>query len=275
MQTKQVKAHVDAHNNTAVPALQGLTPNQLQHLLYDMFTDKSPVQFNQLADGEYDTSKLFEAAKFISQKIAECGELKLTAAGNLPTKVVKEAFDLFGSKRYKQGSKIRTETDYSDIHIARIILELSGVLKKRSNKFSLTKKGEKVLVSDALLYSTLMQTYCSKYNWTYFTHFSSPLIGTIGCGFSLYLLHQFGSSPLSKEFYAEKYFTAFPTLVNELTDTSYHTKEEMADICYKSSTFSWLNLFGLVELDFKGTFPDEVTLVTTTKLFDKLILILN
>jgi len=76
-----------------------------------MFTGKSPVQFNQLEDGEYDKAKLFEAAKFISQKIAECGDLKLTATGNLPTKVVKEAYELFGSKRYKQGCKSKTECD--------------------------------------------------------------------------------------------------------------------------------------------------------------------
>ncbi|MEA1874087.1 MAG: hypothetical protein U9N51_06630 [Bacteroidota bacterium] len=98
-------------------------------------------------------------------------ELKLTAKGFLPTKIVS---DIYNQKFIKDEMiesgiyKLYKETDSDSINLTRILLELSGLVKKRNNILSLTKKGKTEFNDNYKLLKSIFKTFGTKFNWAYY-----------------------------------------------------------------------------------------------------------
>src|SRR5690606_10614748 len=84
------------------------------------------------------------------------------------------------------------EGDVTSITLSRILLTISGLVKKRSNKLSLTKQGLETIQNDGDLVQLIMKTYGLKFNWAYFDGYGENGIGQIRFGFSLILLSRYG-----------------------------------------------------------------------------------
>lgn len=260
---------MEKKNNTALTVFEGYSPFEMQFVLYDFFNPKCVVQIKKLQEAEYLEIPIFNQIKFLLNLIKEKGELKLTKKGFLPVKVVASIYeqkyltDFFVENGI---SKLYKEKDVPVVHIAKILLELSSLVKKRKDKLSLTKKGLKALESNHMLFESIFKTYITHFNWGYFDYFSDDQIGQLGFGFSLILLSKHGKNLRDASFYSKKYFKAFK-FEKEQSELSF---VDSLSSCYKVRTFKhFLHYFGLVFYEASRGF--EISHVKKTKLFDKLI----
>ncbi len=111
-------------------------------------------------------------------------------------------------------------------------------------------------------------TFCQKFNWAYFDGYELEQWRQFGFGFSLVLLNKYGNLNRKTSFYAEKYYTALPDLLDfnpitkELKNSAYN--------CYCYRTFErGLLYFGFVTYERELAFDSNY--VMKTKLFDAFI----
>ena len=132
------------HNNTPRDEFNGLTPEEMNNIMYVPFSSQCMVKLNKLDMEQYDRIPLVRQTIFLLKTLSE-KELKLTQLGWLPLKVVAETYRLgqpewiveeYGAKRYY-------EYEVGSVWMARIILDLLGWIKTRKGMLSLTAKGKK------------------------------------------------------------------------------------------------------------------------------------
>lgn len=265
---KYIQETIEKRNQEPVSDFEGYSPAEMQVILYDTFNSKSPIQILKAEENDYLKIPILNQVKFLLNLIETQGELKLTNKGFLTTKVVADLYKKQYLKDYfieKGISKLYKESDVPTITLARILIELSILVKKRNNKLSLTKKGAEIINNDYLLFQNIFETFATKFNWGYFDNFSNQEIGQIGFGFSLILIEKYGVSFKQVDFYSKKYLKAF----------EFDTKSEFDFIdnpnrSYPIRTFErFLKYFGLIEFDIDN--DNKMRKVKKTRLFDKLI----
>jgi hypothetical protein len=222
---------------------------------------------------EYQQVPILNQIKYLLN-IIEKSELKLTNKGYLPPKIVSELYNqgFIKDEFIEAGiSKLYRETDCSIINLTRIITELSGMAKKRNNILSLTKIGKSIINNDFDLLFRIFTTFTGKFNWAYYDGYGQNNIGQLGFGFTLILLSKYGNKKRTMKFYADKYFRAFPRLMDEISESDILTKQEKAKNCYSLRTFErFLNYFGLIKIEPENTWNAD-KFVSKTEIFDKFI----
>ncbi|HDQ44883.1 MAG TPA: hypothetical protein ENN17_05205 [bacterium] len=164
------------------------------------------------------------------------------------------------------------ETDSLTVHLSRILLELSGFTKKRNGKLSLTKSGEKTVFDQEKCLKTIFKTFTTHFNWAYNDGYGDNEIGQLGYGFSLILLSKYGKEKQLDSFYAEKYFKAYPQLLESMKKKDGILEDSHSKSCYSIRTFDrFLDYFGLIRIDKEGKGFDWVKYITKTDLFDRWI----
>src|SRR5690606_6221611 len=182
-------------NNRPVPEFEGYSPAEMHAILHFTFEEISPISFRKLDSGDYRKIPLFNQIKYLAKLIEEAGEIKLTKLGFLPTNLVADIYAQgFIKDKYVERRTIKQlkEGDVASITLSRILLTISGLVKKRSNILSLTKLGQKTIQNDDDLVQLIIKTYGAKFNWAYFDGYGENGIGQIGFGFSLILLSRYG-----------------------------------------------------------------------------------
>ena len=263
-----------SEQHQGIPNFEGYSPIEMQYILYSIFDEDSPIKILELSESDYNKIPILNQIKYLLRLIEKKGELKMTAKGFLPTKVVSE---IYGQKFIKDEmieaglSKLYKETDAMSINLTRILSELSGLVKRRHNKLSLTKKGKLELNENHRLLKTIFSTFGEKFSWAYYDGYGDTQIGQLGFGFSLILLSKYGSENRHHSFYSKKYLSAFPVLIEKLIPSKFDTVERQASSCYSIRTFDrFLNYFGLIHIISDGILnPDKD--IKKTALFDKLI----
>lgn len=261
-------------NNQGLSDFEGYSPAEMQYILYDTFGERSPIQLLELTQSDYKQIPILNQIKYLLQIIEDCTELKLTNKGFLPTKIVAEIYrqGFIKDEHIESGlSKLYKETDSITINLTRILIEISGLVKKRNNKLSLTKNGKSIIGNDFKLLTLIFQVFGNKFNWAYYDGYGENTIGQVGFGFTLILLGKYGAEKRIDKFYSDKYFKAFPDSIDEITETYLSSKKVQAEKCYSLRTFErFLEYFGLVKIESKDRIFDK-KYVTKTELFDKLI----
>jgi len=274
----RIKKNIRESNLKGRPEFEGYSPFEMELILYNLFGENSPVQINPLPEQDYLQIPLFNLIKYLANLIRSEGEVKLTARGYLPPRVVKELYQqgFIFERAIEMGiTKLTTENDSLTVQLTRILLEMGGIIKKRNNKLSLTKQGRGMLQKDNHdLFPHLFETACKKFSWAYFDAFDDEYIGQLGFGFSLILLNNYGHEKRQESFYAEKYFTAFPTFLEHQNSPEMRTSDDHTAFVYSVRTFErFLAYFNLVSLKNEKVFWGEQQ-VQTTPLFTKLIKII-
>ncbi len=276
MDFKDIQKHINQvmneENNRPIPDFEGYSPFDMHHILHFTFESKSPITIQSLADLDYYKIPMFCLVKYLLDLIDKNGEIKLTAKGFLPTKIVKDIYNQGFLEEYLFSSgisKLYKESDSLTVNLTRLLAELAGLIKKRNGKLSLTKNGEKLASNNQDLFELIFKTMTQKFNWAYYDNYGDEQIGQFGFGYSLILLSKYGAEKQLDYFYAEKYLKAFPQFLQSMTPT-YTTAEKYAANCYSIRTFErFLSYFGLIEKH--GKMLDRNTFITKTELFDKLI----
>jgi len=264
----------DQYNNMGISDFEGYSPHEMRYVLYDPLGANSPVQLLKLSDTDYKKVPILNQIKYLLQLVGEHGELKLTAKGFLPTKIVA---DIYRQKFIKDEiiesglGKLYKETDSKTINLTRILAELSGLVKKRKNKLSLTKKAKAELNDNDKLLKNVILTFATKFNWAYYDGYGQNEVGRLGFAFSLILLAKYGATKRNVSFYAEKYLKAFPELLRYINLLGYEDPKIPFYRAYALRTFyRFLDYFGVIEPDTNDSWHYE-KFVRKTELFDKLI----
>ena len=128
-------------------------------------------------------------------------------------------------------------------------------------------------MSDDFLLLKLIFINCgSKFNWAYYDRYGNNQIGQLGYGFSLILLSKYGQERRLDRFYADKYFKAFPKLIEDSINADFGIFENQIADCYSLRTFDrFLDYFGLIKIELSSHNWDADKFVTKTDLFDKMI----
>ncbi|CAG2532822.1 hypothetical protein MAR621_03016 [Maribacter dokdonensis] len=279
MDIKDIQRHIDQvmneQNNRSIQEFEGYSPFEMHHILNLTFETNSPISFQKLADSDYATIPIHNQIKYYLDLIKKTCEIKLTAKGFLPVKIVKDIYaqgyleePLFATGTYQ----LYKESDSMTVNLTRLLGELSGLTKKRNGKLSLTKKGENITSDNFELFKLIFKTITTKFNWAYYDGYGDNQIGQLGFGFSLVLLHIYGETKRQDTFYVEKYFNAFPDLVDSLPLSDFATPTEQATSCYSLRTFDrFLDYFGLVQIKTVGEKWKPDKYIIKTDIFDKLI----
>jgi hypothetical protein len=278
MDFEELQRHLDnlinAQNNRPIPEFEGYSPNEMHQLLHFTFGEDSAIRLQKISGTQYQQVPIWNLVKYLTGLIEDAGEIKLTKKGFLPTKVVSELYrqGFLKEDHIEKGiTKLYKEMDSISVHLARILAELAGLIKKRKGKLTLTKSSAELIVDDHALLRLLLATFTSKLNWAYLDGYGENQIGQLGCGFSLILLSKYGNEKQLDSFYAEKYFRAYPQLL-EGVEPTFGTLESYAAACYALRTFEkFMRFFGLISTAEEGRGFDSITYVTKTALFDKLI----
>lgn len=175
--------------------------------------------------------------------------------------------------------KLAKEADCTPVHLARILAEVSGIIKQRKGILTLTAIGTKIIADDSKLFSSIFKGFCQKFNWHYFDYYTDDIqsgtIGQLGFGFSLLLLSKYGDTECPDKYYGDKYFKAFPKMLEKIQPT-YGTVQDYCTHCYCLRTFDrFLYHFGLVEIKKGKPILQEETLIKSTPLFDMLISLIS
>ncbi|NQT96570.1 MAG: hypothetical protein HQ562_02395 [Candidatus Marinimicrobia bacterium] len=268
---------INEQNRSQIQEFEGYSPDEMEFILYDIFNPGCPVQLVKLADSEYHKIPLLNQANYLADMIATAGELKLTNSGYLPPKIV---IDLYSQGYLKEEfieagiTKLNRESASNTITLTRILLTFAGVIKKRKNMLSLTVKGSQILSDKYQLLRSLFLAFSSKFNWAYFDGYGQNIVGQFGFGFSLVLLSKYGIEKRPDSFYADRYFKAFPQLIDHSIKPRFSTVEDQHSTCYSLRTFDrFLAYWGLIKIE------QEKKLISTkyiskTELFDQLIVCL-
>lgn len=278
MDLKDIQKHLDqvmsAQNNRSIPEFEGYSPFEMHQILDFTFGKDSPIQLQKLSGPDYKKIPIFNLIKYLADLIDKNGALKLTNKGFLPTKVVSELYQqgFYKEDDIEKGiSKLYKETDSLTVNLTRILMELGGLVKKRNGKLSLTKNSKKILADHHELLQLILLTFTTKFNWAYYDGYGENQIGQLGYGFSLILLSKYGHETRPDSFYAERYFKAYPQLLDAIAPT-YGTLERYSINCYSVRTFDrFMDYFGLVNIDEQGKGLDSITFITKTDLYDRFI----
>ena len=274
----EIQKHIDQimneQNNRGIPDFEGYSPTEMQYILYNTFGKNSPIQLLELSEPDYNNIPILKQIKYLLKIIDEKGELRLTAKGFLPTKIVSNIYDqgFIKDEMIESGiSKLYKETDSMSINLTRILSELSGIIKKRNKKLSLTKKGKKELNDNRKLFENIITTFGTRFNWAYYDGYGNNQIGQLGFGFSLILISKYGSEKREDSFYSKKYFSAFPLLIEQIEPSNFRPREKQASGCYSLRTFNrFLDYFGIIKIESESKWNSK-KFIKKTELYDKLI----
>ena len=238
-----------AENARPRPEFLGLSALQMSGVLYKPLASPELATFN-----ENWFSKHAHALQIFNKLTDGIGAegVNATGKGNLPLQLCRDILadtpdDFDFSLR---PSRIRTETEFGDLHVLRIIGEMAGLLKHRKKKFVLTSLGQELLQAknQGGLFNRLLKTYASQFNWAYRDGYPEVEIIQTGWLFSLYCLSLFGNKWRPCSFYADKFLNAFPMALDGFDDTPYSSDVEQFHSCYRVRTMErFAHFWGLIE----------------------------
>jgi hypothetical protein len=243
-------------NNTPSEDFCGMTPAEIHHLLYDGWTDRSPLRLQSaISNQTFDLIPYFRVIEALVLIIRREQPVRLTALGFLPGKIIRELYDLrFIPEWYidVRRAKVLREHDSSVITSAHSMAKASGLIKNVKNKLYLTKKGEQLLNSDARnqLFREVLVAFTQKWAWGNLDGYAEAYEIQRLWGFSIHLLFQFGHSANKVSFYSQKFLVAFPLIAEQFPLRAFSNPIDDFERCYSCRTFErFFDWWGLIKTD--------------------------
>ncbi|KEQ28730.1 hypothetical protein N180_04890 [Pedobacter antarcticus 4BY] len=270
--------HQQKINNSPLDNFDGISPEQMNALLYAPFAPDNILQFKKDMDFHVSKSPFFRLSEILINEIRQAGSLKLTVNGNLPIRICEL---LCGQNLinwpYMQLVKRVREEEIPYLWPLKQYLLDEGIVKKRNNALSLTKNGEKRLEeSMSVRFIQMFNYFGTRFHWNNFYELQdNGKYGQLGWTYSLVLLAKYGDSARKSDFYSLKLIQAFE---EHLWEAHQNGKEGKANEdfhqAYKIRFFEcFANWFGLVNIESKSdrsfSYFDR-PLITKSELFNQL-----
>jgi len=246
-------------NQQPLDDFQGLSSEHVHRMLHFPFDTPEFFSFPEATSSEPE-APILHLIRAISSAIDEKG-LKATAKGNLPLKLCKQAKvdyqQHLPAGDYLYRMNINSEVDFENLLTARILMELSGLLRKTKGRFFLTRKYQQLTgkTGFAGIYPQLLKTYCLKFNWAYRDGYEDIPFIQQSFLFSLYLLKLHGDDWKPFFIYEDYFLQAFPMVINEAESGPYRGAEDVIRSCYSIRTLDrFLYFMGLASIE---TIPSD------------------
>lgn len=241
MSIEGIDKKIYEYNNKPDEKFSGLSPFELHELIHHPFGKNCPIQFQKnISIDILNSIPFFRICEEFLNIIKRDNYIKLTPLGALPKKTMVELYDhKFITEEFIESgiNKLTKEQDSIAIQNARYVCEIAKLIKKRDNKLSLTKNGEKHLEDREFLFKLILTTFSFDFNWSINDGYPDEPIAQYGNLYSIYCLMKFGNTVQKNKFYFEKYKMVFHKF-NELFKTEFNTsKETQFFSCYEVRTF--------------------------------------
>jgi len=221
---QEIEKVLHVEMDTPVEDFCGITPYKMMRLLYYPFESPDVVTFITNIPPPLDAPfvRLFI---LLLNGIHEAGGLKATAKGYLPRDFCREiekryyseeGWKLLGRERFP----LLKEVEFLHLHKVRVLASMAGYIGNYKKRFVLRERGKKVVKNGFTMedYFHLFKTYVWKYNWAYYDFYEEVELVQTSFLFTLYLLQIFGHVYRPKRFYAEKFLTAFPEVLEQFQE---------------------------------------------------------
>jgi hypothetical protein len=258
--------HIDSlitkSNTTPLEDFSGLSPEQMHHLLYNPLESKrSPINLRaNLSRETLDSVPFFRLLEEFIKIVGREGFIKLTPRGALPRKILHElyGFGFIKEELIEKGYvKLLRESDSVVLTTVPIVARLSGLVLKEFDRFTLTNRGRKFLEGGHREddFQLILKTFTDRFNWGYNDGYPTSLVGQFGWAYSIFLLLKFGDSDRAVGFYANKYITAFPMLLDQFKGRTIGSPRKECISCYALRCFErFLKWFGFVQFKVEDNF---------------------
>ena len=262
---------LDTYNTSTIREFEGLTPQQMQSVLYDLFGENCPIILHdKLSNETLDEIKFFRLCEEFLKIIQRENALKLTPKGNLQKKVVIELYEhrLITDFAIESGIfKNFIENEIDSIHNTNLICQIAGVIKKSNNSLTLTTKGIKLINTAKRneLFKLVLETFIKKFSWCYNDNYSDQMTGQFGIGYVLILLMMLGNEERSIQFYGDKYLAAFPNIIDNFIENECSTPLNDFYNCFAVRVFDrflyWFGLVNVVERKEKWHSKNDIVVI--------------
>lgn len=251
---EMVREYTDGYNNTPLEDFEGFTPNEMTGLLYAPFDpSRSCMRLNSEIDEEKLKGSYFvKDIRLYLERIRSLQPMKLTVKGNLQRKfcrgLISDGICSEGGRNFDKWPLMGED----DSHY-RLVMDnftrMIGLTKKRNNRLSLTRKGEKMYKASLRdFYLLIFENYCRRLNWGCIDHYPDADIIQRSFLFSLFLIQKYGNTKRKTSFYSEKFIKAFQTVLDEF-DERLSTRENFLLCCYSLRVFKrFMKRFDLIEI---------------------------
>ena len=263
-------------NAEPVPEFLGLSPEQMHRLLDRPFEETSDiVTLNKNISREEiaDIPVVVETVYFL-KRLGELEPLKATIKGNLPRAFAQEMHRRFPEAPGFDYPIMSEEEDWK-LSALRHILDMGGWIKKRNQKFSLTRRGLNAVKNgfgpDDFFH--LLDTYLDKFNWASGDLYPSLEIIQQAVLFSCYLLHRKAKAYVQANELSRDFIRAFPTILNTVERYPFSEPEDLVQRAYGVRFLKrFCAYFGLVTIKIEEKLPLDINdRVQTTPLFKNIL----
>ncbi len=173
---------------------------------------------------------------------------------------------------------IQKEADVVTLEAARIVLELSGVLRKYKGKFIIGRDFRAAIEKHGVggVYPVLFETAARKFNWGFADGLPNLPRIQLFAGFTLRLLTRYGDTPRPDTFYADAFIRAFPAMLNEVRDgaeQTWDTSHGTLSSAFKARVFPVFgHMMGIVHLERPpSAHYDAPLIITATRLLREFV----
>ena len=222
---KELNQFFHGHNKKPIDDFLGLSPNQMQCISHNPFSLKNEIfifKYGNHFEQNIKEVPFLEQALYFLNRLYESEEMKATQKGNLPKFFIDELYQKFFSKEECIITPHK-EDDLLEAKRLKYILNMTGLIKKRKNKFYLTQKGESLIKDKKIggLFDKLVLTFFNKWNWGALDGYSElPLIQT-SVAFNIHLLNKRAKNWISGEELGGVFLKAFPDLIFDVDKGGY------------------------------------------------------
>ena len=248
--------HMGQKNRAPLDDFEGLSPEQMSRFLHHPFSSPDLATFpERLATPP--VAPIVRLFDLLAAALREKG-LKTTATGNLPLNFVRETARLFLKEEERTVHRgMRSEIDFFDLHVTRLVRGLAGLTRKQRDRFVLTRECRKLMEHDgmAAVYPLLFRAFVEEYNWAYRDRYPSFGIIQQSFLFSLWLFNRFGDAWRAPSLYEDCFLRAFPMILGEAgSERSYTTPEKAVRSCYAWRCLEGFAVFlGLMDIEWESS----------------------
>jgi len=253
-----LRQHSQQRNSTPVDHFHGLSPDQMHRFIYYAF-DSPHLATLPLRLDNNPQAPILKLFNLLVDGIGEKG-LTATATGNLPRNFCRQSAKAYvGEEEYQRWSRygeLRSEPEFSEMNITRLVAGLAGLIRKYKGKFILSKECRKLLAEQGQsgIYPLLFRAFVRKYNWAYGDRMSEIPFLQHSFLFTLFVLSKYGREWHNTTFYEEIFLHAFPSLLGQIEPISdYFPVEKLVRSTYTGRCLDrFAHFFGLVEFESIG-----------------------
>ena len=246
--------HMQQRNQAPKDDFDGLSSEQMYQFLHFPFESPHLVSFPSCLDVDPE-APILTLFSMLVEGLGDKG-VKATSTGNLPRKFCRDiAMAFWGEEKYQENyrfGELRSEPEFFDLHVTRLVSGLSGFVRKYKGKFIISGECRNLMSKHGLagIYPRLFREFTTRYNWAYRGGLREISLIQKSFLFTLYLLKKHGTEWQTSRFYDDWFLRAFPAVLQEVSPLGdYYSPEQILRNCYSPRCLeSFAAFLGLAEI---------------------------